>query len=96
MTTQVRHIAEDQRYELPLEGGTAYATYRRHGDVAIIDHTVTPPTLRGRGVANRLIKEVLTDMRAQGLKVVPECSFVVAYFARHPEERDLLAPPGAL
>lgn len=93
MTTQVRHLPEQSRYELALDGGTAYATYHRQGDIAVIDHTVTPPELRGQGIAGRLVKGMLADMRAQGLKVVPACSFVAVYFRRHPEERDLLARP---
>jgi predicted GNAT family acetyltransferase len=38
---------------------------------------------------------MLADARARGLKIVPLCSYIVDYFNRHPEERDVLAdrPP---
>jgi hypothetical protein len=49
-----------------------------------------PPVLRGQGIASRLTRGVLEAARAQGLKVVPGCSFVAAFMGRHPEFNDLL------
>lgn len=87
----ITHDEAAGRYSLHLEGGVAVADYRRQGDVILLTHTLVPPPLQGRGAASRLIKAVLDDVRAQGLKVVPLCSFVADYIDRHPEERDLLA-----
>ena len=56
-----------------------------------LHHTETPPHLRGRGIASRLIRGALEHARAQQLKVVPRCAFVAAFMARHPEFNDLLA-----
>ncbi len=67
------------------------AEYERGEGLVIATHTVTPPALRGWGLASRLVKAMLADARAQGLKVLPLCSFVAAYFERHPEEQDLRA-----
>ena len=54
------------------------------------DHTEVPAALRGQGIASRLTRGVLETARAQGLKVVPRCSFVAAFMSRHPEFNDLL------
>lgn len=91
MSDDVQHNAERSRYELEQEGAVAFAEYQRRGDLIIATHTVTPPALRGRGLASRLIRAMLADARGQGLKVVPQCSFVADYFDRHPEEQDLRA-----
>ena len=91
MPPSVRDNPEQQRYELELDGGTAIATYERQGDTLLITHTHTPPALRGQGAAGRLVTGLLADVRARGLKVKPLCSYVVAHFQRHPEQRDLLA-----
>jgi predicted GNAT family acetyltransferase len=90
MSDTVRRNEEKNRYELELEGGTAIATYVRQGDTLIVTHTGTPTALRGKGAASRLVRGMLADVRAQGWKVVPQCSFVATYFDRHPEEQDLL------
>lgn len=91
MADDVRHNAERNRYELERDGSIAFADYERRHGLLIATHTVTPPALRGRGLASRLIKAMLGDARAQGLKVLPLCSFVADYFDRHPEEQDLRA-----
>ncbi len=91
MPGTVTHNEAQSRYELEIEGSVAYSSYVREEDKLVIVHTVTPPALRGRGIASRLVKEMLADVRRQGLKIVPRCSFIVDYFERHPEERDVLA-----
>jgi hypothetical protein len=49
-----------------------------------------PPALAGHGIGPRLVRGALELTRAQGLKVVPQCLFVSAYMAKHPEFNDLL------
>ncbi len=91
MSSEVRHNVEQSRYEIELEGGIAFSQYIRDGDTLIVVHTVTPPALRGHGLASRVVEGMLADARRQGLKIEPQCSFIVAYFEDHPEQRDLLA-----
>lgn len=88
---EVRNDPALHRYELVEDGATAFAAYRRREGAVTFTHTVVPREIEGRGVGGRLIKAALADVRAQGLKVVPLCSFVAAYIDRHTEEQDLLA-----
>jgi uncharacterized protein len=90
MSDEVRHNAEMSRYELEADGGVTYAEYHREGDTLFINHTVTPPAQRGQGLAGRLMKGLFADVRRQGLKIVPQCSYVVTYLKRYPEERDVV------
>lgn len=85
----VRDNREASRFELEQDGAIAFAAYRRQGDTIVFTHTIVPSTLRGTGVGSRLIASALAAVRAEGLKVVPECSFVAAYLQRHPEAADL-------
>jgi len=86
----VRDNKAQNRFELAVDGGVAFANYRRAGDSVIITHTETPPSLRGRGIASQLVKGALDLIRAERLKVVAGCSFVVDYLDSHPEQRDLV------
>jgi len=79
------------RFELDVDGGTAIATYRIADGVITFMHTEAPSATRERGVGSALVQGALEAARARGLKVVPECSFVRSYIARHPEFQDLLA-----
>lgn len=85
----VRDNREASRFELEQDGAVAFAAYRRDGATIVFTHTVVPAALRGGGVGSRLIAGALAQVRGEGLKVVPECSFVAAYLKRHPDAADL-------
>ena len=57
----------------------------------VAEHTLVPPELGGRGIAGKLVEALIADARAQGFKVVPECSYVAAAFDKHPEWAELRA-----
>lgn len=78
------------RFELDVEGGLAFASYRRAPGTVIITHTETPRALRGRGIASELVGGALELIRSEGNKVVAGCGFVVDYLRRHPEFSDLV------
>jgi predicted GNAT family acetyltransferase len=81
----VRHNATAHQYELDTEHGLAVAVYREQGDRAIFTHTEVPLEDEGKGIASRLVRAALDDTRRRGFKIVPACSFVVAFVRRHPE-----------
>ena len=81
----VKHNEAAHRYELETDHGLAIAVYRQEGDSAIFAHTEVPPEDEGKGIGGRLVRAALDDTRRRGLKIVPACSFVVAFVRRHPE-----------
>jgi uncharacterized protein len=87
---QVRDNKAQSRFEMDVEGAVAFANYRLTPSTVIITHTETPPALRGRGIASELVKGALELIRADGLKVVAGCAFVVDYLRKHPEYADLV------
>ncbi len=87
----IEHDPERQRFLLTLEGQQARLDYRRLPGTLAITHTGVPEAIGGRGVAAALVEAALAFARAEGLGVVPECSYAAAYLRRHPEHRDLLA-----
>ena len=50
-----------------------------------------PHEARGKGIAAALVDALIADARAEGFRIVPQCSYVEAAFRRHPEWADLLA-----
>jgi uncharacterized protein len=89
-TASVRDNRARSRFELDVEGSVAFANYRLTPSSVIITHTETPRGLRGRGVASELVRGALQLIRADGLKVVAGCGFVVDYLRKHPECGDLV------
>jgi uncharacterized protein len=86
----VRDNKAQSRFELDVEGAVAFANYRLTPSSVIITHTETPRALRGRGIASELVQGALQLIRADGLKVVAGCGFVVDYLRKHPEFADLV------
>lgn len=78
------------RYELVVEGHLAATYYKVADGVITFIHTEVPPELGGKGVGSALVKGALDQVRAEGLKVIPQCPFVKAYIDKHPEYADLL------
>lgn len=66
-------------------------TWHRAGAARLVDHTIVPPEIGGRGIAAQLVEAIVADAREQGFKIIPQCSYVAAAFRRHPEWADLLA-----
>ena len=66
------------------------AEYATDGRRVVMDHTVTDPAYRGRGVAAVIVRYALDDLRAEGRVVVPACWYVRAFIDEHPDYADLL------
>lgn len=83
--TEVVHVPERSRFELSDGDDVAVLVYEEdERDVALL-HTVVPPSMAGRGVGGRLAEAAVGWARAQDLEVVPVCTFVQSWLARHPE-----------
>ena len=82
-------MPEKTRYELRLgDRRVGHAAYFRRDGTIVFTHTEIDPACEGRGFGSRLVAAALDDARAQGLRIVPVCSFVAAYVRRHPEYAD--------
>lgn len=79
------------RFEMPVDGHIAFVTYRRNDGVISLDHAEVPRALEGRGLGSKLVRATLDQVRSEGLKVIPRCSFVAAFIRRHAEYADMLA-----
>ena len=86
MTPQ--HEPEHQRFTLPTTP-VSVLDYQLMPGRVVFTHTGVPRALQGQGLAARLVEAGLHWARAQGLKVVPACSYVAVFLQRHPEWHDL-------
>lgn len=88
---EVRHNAAAHRYEIDIDGHHAVADYELDGERQVFTHTYVPPELRGKGLAEKLVRRALEDARSEGRKVVPACSYVAVFIERNKEFQALLA-----
>lgn len=81
-----------RRFEAAVEGGTAFLRYHIEEPEKIhLLYVEVPVESRGRGIAAELASHALEFARERALKVIPVCSYVVAYLQRHPEYAPLVA-----
>src|ERR1019366_617592 len=89
--TEVFNNTAQQRYELTVDGHLAATYYKVSEGVITFVHTEVPPELGGKGIGSRLIRGALDQVRADGLKVIPQCQFVKAFIEKNAPYQDLLA-----
>jgi len=90
MAETVRDNTDEQRFELEIQGQTAFVYYELKPGIIKFMHTDVPLVMSGQGVASRLIKGALEQARTRGLKVEAECPFVLGFLGKHPEFSDLI------
>ena len=74
-----------------IDGHRAYIEYEERPGALALNNTIVPEELRGGGIAAALTQAVLEEIRTRGLRIVPECSYVVRYIERHPEWQEIVA-----
>lgn len=81
-----RIFANDDNGQLVAE-----ITFPVTDGVAVINHTFVDSSLRGQGIAGKLVAAAAEQIRESGLRFIPTCSYAVGWFARHPEYDDIRA-----
>lgn len=74
-----------RRFQLEADGATARLLYRLEPHRLVLEHTIVPDALSGRGIGGQLVQAALDRARRDRLSVVPECEFASAWLRRHPE-----------
>ncbi len=87
----VRHDPGTRRFSIELAERTALLEYEEMPGVLVFTHTFVPPELRGRGLAELLVRAGLAHARETRNRVRPDCSYVATFLAKHAEFRDLIA-----
>ena len=87
---EVKDNEAEGQFEAKTEEGVAVLTYDRREGKLFLLHTGVPEEMEGHGIGGQLVHAALEQARAQGLKVVPYCSFARAYAERHPEFADVV------
>ena len=89
-------LADEQRYEQRFDDadamtGRVWADYADSGTGRAILHVEAEDALRGSGAAGRFMQNLADHARERGTRLVPRCSYAVAWFKRHPDQGDVLA-----
>lgn len=90
--TQVIDNIERKRFEMSIDGYTAFSEYilTKKGMI-YLTHTEVPKEIEGQGVAFEMTRQILENIEERNLKLFPLCPLVATYIRRYPEWKRLLA-----
>ena len=73
---EVKHEASMQRFVTVVDGHESVADYRLSGQYIDFNHTFVPDALRGRGIAEKLVREALDWAGQEGYEIQASCWYV--------------------
>jgi len=83
LPTDVVDNPDRNRFEMFVEGQTAFLSYTVGLNMLTLVHTEVPESLRHRGFGTALVKGAVESARARGLRVIAQCAFAKAYLRTH-------------
>ena len=83
----MNYITENERIYAKNASGKIIAeiTFPTGNGIATIDHTFVDSSLRGKGIANQLVKMAVNKILADGNKIAATCLYAIVWFQRHTE-----------
>lgn len=91
MSYTIINNTEAGRFEVDLNGKPAYENYSISGNVITFIGNYVPPEHRGKGIAAEMAKHGFEYAKANNLKVVILCPYILDYSRKHSEYKSLLA-----
>lgn len=86
---EVIHDTINSAFVIKIDDSSSYVAYSISDGIMDLYTTYTPPQLRGRGLAEKVVRAALDYAKENNLKVLPSCSYVRVFIERHPEYKSL-------
>ncbi len=74
--SEIKHIPEQQRFEMEVEDRIAKVTYTKENDILYLVHSEVPYQLRGQGIGKILVEKTFQYMEENDLKGEAICSYI--------------------
>nr|WP_259394810.1 GNAT family N-acetyltransferase [Shewanella sp. SR44-3] len=73
---EVKHLAAEHKFVILINDEQAHLEYQISADTINFSSTLVPPALRGKGLAERLVRHGLAWAKTQNLQIHASCSYV--------------------
>lgn len=88
---EVKHDKQQEKFYIDIEGDNVHLDYSLRKDKIDLYHTYTPPHLRGRGLAGKVVEFAFNYAKENNLKVIPSCPFIPYFLEKNPQYNELVA-----
>jgi predicted GNAT family acetyltransferase len=86
---EITNNTSENRFETWINGLGSKLDYIEDKDTFDITHVGVHPDLRGQGIAGKLTQFALEYAKSKSLRVIPICSYAVAWIQKNPEYIEL-------
>ncbi len=86
---EVIHDTNNSSFFIKIDNASSYVSYSLNDRIMELYTTYTPPQLRGKGLAEKVVKAALDYAKENNFVVIPTCSYVRVFIERHPEYKSL-------
>ncbi|MCT1551192.1 MULTISPECIES: GNAT family N-acetyltransferase [Brevibacterium] len=91
----MRRNRDRDRFELFTSDDEAFVGFLAYrvvdGSTLELQHTIISEDFSRRGFARTLVTHALDEIRAEGGRIVPTCTYVIDYLQRFPQYADLVS-----
>lgn len=91
MIENIKNDKSGSRFFLEIDGEEVYLMYDENKNVIDLYSTYTPPKLRGKGFAAKVVRAALEYAKEKKLKVIPSCWYVRKFIEENPEYQNLVS-----
>ncbi|HCB00991.1 MAG TPA: GNAT family N-acetyltransferase [Anaerolineae bacterium] len=88
-TLEIINNPSENRFETWINGLGCKLDYIEDKDTFAITHVGVHPDLRNQGIAGKLVQFAMDYAKSKSLRVIPICSYAVAWIQRHEEYKEL-------
>ncbi len=91
MSVVITHNKDERQFFAEVDGARALLEYSVtvKGRTLDFQSTFVPPPLRGRHIAQDIVKFALEYAKENNYTIIPSCPFVKYYIDKHPEYLDI-------
>lgn len=92
MNIVIEHDKKNHQFISEVEEKISHLKYTVLPDGKTLNYmsTYVPPELRGRQIAEQIVKFALDYAKENNYKIIPSCSYVDMYVKRHPEYNEIV------
>lgn len=83
--SNVINDTQGSRFVITIDNFEAYVLYAEGKETIDLYSTFTPRELRGKGLAEKVVKAAFEYARENGLKVIPTCPYIRTFIERNPD-----------
>ncbi|MDP2365390.1 MAG: GNAT family N-acetyltransferase [Ignavibacteria bacterium] len=86
---EVINDIQGSRFVISVDGNEVYVLYAENKETLDLYSTYTPPQLRGKGLAEKVVLAAFEYAKEKNLKVIPSCWYVKKFLEKHTEFQKL-------